>query len=56
MPDTMLTANAPLSGSTGTRLVRPPVDPLYRMMVLAMAVELLGTLLVFGIVRRFHLY
>lgn len=56
MPDSILTTDLTLQDSArpdpGTR----PSDRLNLMLVLAITVQLAGTLLAFGIVRLFHLY
>ena len=56
MPDTMLTADARLPDSARPGSDTKPLDSLQLMLVLAVAVELAGTLLAFGIVRILHLY
>ena len=56
MPDTMLTADARVPDSARPGSDTKPLDSLQLMLVLAVAVELAGTLLAFGIVRILHLY
>lgn len=56
MPDDLLAADAPLSSYTLPNSNGGPVDPIHRMMAIALVLELLGTLLALSIVRTLHLY